>query len=156
MNKEKALKAIKTGTFTACFLGIVNLAVTFYAIKSNATEGLLSYLNDPWIFFDVILCFILAFFIYKKSRIAAVTFFIYYIFSKIYVAVDLERMPGFLAIMFVYILWKTIKGTFDFHTIEKQENPNYKPTSILKACVIIFFIVIFLVLSLIVINALTA
>lgn len=154
MDKEKAIKAIKIGAATACFSGILNFAVALYALQSNAT-GLLGYWNDPWILIDVILVFILAFWIYKKSRTAAILFFIYFIFAKIYMAIDIGQMPGAVSILLLYLQGKAIQGTFVFHGIEKQENPNYKPASKLTTCVFIFSVGLFFILVGLAIESMT-
>lgn len=154
MDKEKAIKAIKTGAVVACFSGIFSFAIALYALQSNAT-GLLGYWNDPWILIDVILVFLLAFWTYKKSRTAAILLFIYYIFTRIHIAIELGNMPGVVSILLLYIYGKTIHGTFVFHRIEKQENPNYKPASKLSTCVSIVFAGIFLFLVAFAMEAMT-
>ena len=131
MNREEAIKATKTGALIAVAAGILGLGLTFYALSSNAS-GFIGLWNDPLTFFDIILIFILAFGVYKKSRTAAVVLVFYHIFSRIYFMVEGMQLSGVTIIVSLIILYfyvKSVQGAFVFHKIEKQENPNYQPAS---------------------------
>lgn len=129
MNREEALKAIKSGSIAAYISGGLTLAVFLIASFSNAS-GELGHWNDPAILFDILLIFGCAYGISRKSRFAAVFIFLYFILSKIYIGIELGRMSGLaMGLVFLYFYGKAIQGTFVFHKIEKSENPNYKPTS---------------------------
>lgn len=85
--------------------------------------------NDPSNLFDIALIFGCAYGIYKKSRFAAVFIFVYFIIAKIIIGIELGKMPGIgMALVFLYFYGKAIQGAFLFHKLEKNENPNYKPT----------------------------
>ena len=129
MNREEAIKATKNGAIAACISGVVTLVVVLYAITSSAT-GRLAFWNDPLMFVDVVLIFACAFGMYKKSRFAAIFIFIYFIFSKIVIGVELGKFGGIgVGLVFLYFFGKAIQGAFSFHKIEKTENPNtYRST----------------------------
>ena len=131
MNREEAIKATKTGALIAVAAGILGLGLTFYALSSNAS-GFIGLWNDPIVFFDIVLIFILAFGVYKKSRTAAVVLVLHHIFSRIYLMVEGMQPSGVTIIVSIVILYfyaKSVQGAFVFHKIEKQENPNYQPAS---------------------------
>ena len=131
MNREEAIKATKTGALVACFSGVLGIGLIFYAILSNAS-GHIGLWNDPLAFLDIVLIFILAFGVYKKSRTAAVVMVLYFIFSKIYLIIAGVQLSGntiVFSLVFLYFFVKSVQGAFVFHKIEKQENPNYQPAS---------------------------
>ena len=78
MNRDQALKATKHGVIAACISGIATLGFASFAIFSN-TDGVLSFMNDPTIFVDVVLIFGCAYGIHRKSRFAAILLFTYFI-----------------------------------------------------------------------------
>ena len=127
MNKEQAMEATKIGAILACISGVLTLAAGFYAIWNNSS-GILGLWNNPAIFFDVILIFIFAYGIYKKSVTAAVSMFVYFIYGKIYIALETGQIPGiFLSLVFLYFFGKAIQGTLALKKIKKAENPNLEP-----------------------------
>ena len=131
MNRGEAIKATKTGALIAVATGILGLGLTFYALSSNAS-GFIGLWNDPLAFLDIVLIFILAFGVYKKSRTAAVVMVLYFIFSKIYLIIAGGQLSGntiVFSLVFLYFYVKSVQGAFVFHKIEKQENPNYQPAS---------------------------
>jgi hypothetical protein len=74
--------------------------------------------------------FLCAFGIYRKSRVAAVLIFVYFIVAKVILAVETQSYNGiFLALVFLYFYGKAIQGSFVYHKLEKAENPDYKATS---------------------------
>lgn len=130
MDRAGALKAIRKGAIAAIISGTVTLFVVGMALFSDA-EGNLAFWNDPFNLIDVLLIFFLAFGIYRKSRTAAVLLFIYFMFAKIFIALSVGRMQGLLvSLIFLYFYARAIQGTFVFHRLEKQENPDYKTSSV--------------------------
>lgn len=102
MNREEAIKAIKNGAIAAYISGGVTLAFVLFALFSNAS-GDIGIWNDPFIFFDAALIFVCAYAISRKSRFAAVFLFIYFIFAKIYIGIEVGRMSGVgMGLIFLY------------------------------------------------------
>ena len=146
MNKEEAIRATRNGAIAACISGGATLIFAVFAISGNASSKY-AYWNDPAIFFDVALIFVCAFGIFKKSRLAAVSIFAYFISSKILIMAETGIPPGILAsIFFIYFYARAIQGSFIYHKIEKSTNPNYKSTSKLAYFIGIPILLIFLVI----------
>jgi hypothetical protein len=105
---KKANNQIKTAWITGTIVGVVTLLVTLF-------------LNNPYMFIDVVLAFGLSFGIYKKSRICAVIMLGYFIFSKILLWEILKGNPiGLIvSIAFIYFFWQGVQGTFAYHKITK-------------------------------------
>jgi len=121
---EKANKAILGGTIAALITGVITFGVYLFATLTDNQDSL-SFYNDPWILFDVFLVFVLAFFIYQKSRIASSIMLIYYLFSKIYQWAVLGTFSfGILTFVFIWLFAAAVWGTFKFHQIQKRENPE--------------------------------
>jgi hypothetical protein len=133
MDRNEAIKATKNGAIAACIAGTATLVVTLRAIATNITDGPLALWNDPVVFVDVVLLFVCAYGIYKKSRGFAVFLFVYWILSKIAIAIEVGfvvgSVSGLLSLVFLYFFGFAIQGAFRFHKIEKAENQDYKPTA---------------------------
>jgi hypothetical protein len=106
---KKANNQIKTAWITGTIVGVVTLLVTLF-------------LNNPYMFIDVVLAFGLSFGIYKKSRICAVIMLGYYIASRIFFWETLKGNPlGLIvSIAFIYFFWQGVQGTFAYHKITKM------------------------------------
>lgn len=129
MDKSEAIKAANNGAIAALISGVITIVIVAIAILSNS-HGTLSIWNDPTNLIDIILIFACAFGLWKKSRTAAVVLLVYFILSKIIIGIELDRPAGLiLSLIFIYYFAKAVHGTFVFHKIEKDENPEYKSTS---------------------------
>ena len=127
MNREDALKAIKTGAVAALISGTLTLIIILIAINTDSSDETISYFNDPWLLLDIIIIFSLAFFIWRKSRIAAIMMFVYFLISKIVIAIEAGKVSGiFISVLFLWFFVQAARGTFAWHKLEKAENPNYK------------------------------
>jgi len=146
MDKEEAIKATKTGAIVACISGSLTLAIAFFAIWNNS-RGTIEIWNDPSVFLDIVFIFILAFGIYKKSLTAAVVMFIYFSFSKIYLAIETGRAGAFLGVVLLYFFGKAIQGAFVLQKIERTENPSYQAKSNWMKFFTITSVVIFFLLA---------
>ena len=106
---KKANNQIKPAWITGTIVGVVTLLVTLF-------------LNNPYMFIDVVLTFGLSFGIYKKSRICAVIMLGYYIASRILLWEVLKGDPLslILSIAFIYFFWQGVQGTFAYHKITKM------------------------------------
>ncbi|WP_299022758.1 hypothetical protein [uncultured Photobacterium sp.] len=129
MNKVEAIKAAKNGSVAACISAIMTIIVVMAAINSDS-NGKLALWNDPANFIDVVLILVCALGMYKKSRVAAIVIFVYFISAKIIIAIELQKITGLImGLVFLYFYGKAIQGTFVYHKLEKKENPNYKATN---------------------------
>ncbi len=129
MNKSEAIKATKNGAIAACISAALTIIIVLIAISSDA-EGKLALWNDPGIFIDVVFVLACAFGMYKKSRAASVLIFFYFLASKVIIAIETQAFSGFgMALVFIYFYGKAIQGSFVYHRLEKEENPDYKATT---------------------------
>jgi len=127
MNKDEAIRASVNGAAAAFIAGLILLIFTIPAIITNSG----GVLNDPWNFIDVLLMFSCSYGMIKNSRFSAVLIFCYLIVSKIIISIETETFSFlglFIALIFLYFYAQAIQGTFTFHRIEKNENPEYRTT----------------------------
>lgn len=130
MDREKAIKATRNGAIAAFISAFATLGLALIAISSKAGDGYLGYLNDPIIFFDVILIVICAVGMLKRSRVAAIAIFVYFIFAKIFFLFETGKPTGFgMALIFLYFYGRAIQGAFVYHRLEREENPEQKKGS---------------------------
>ena len=117
---EKAAKAIKGGWVAALISAAFTLVITILGATGTADLGL----NADWyMLVDVALLLILAFGIYKKSRIAATIMFGYFLLSKILIIVETGQFQGFiLAFVFLYFYGNAMLWTFKYHRLKTAED----------------------------------
>lgn len=145
MTLEQATKAIKHGVIAACFSGVVTIIVTWIAISLDLS-GKGAYYNDPWLLVDVILIFILAYGLYKRSRVAAVLMLVYFIAAKAVHAIDTGSVSGLIfAFIFVYLFARAVFGTFSYHRLQAEKDPEYRAVTKKGAALMGVGVVIFTV-----------
>lgn len=83
--------------------------------------------SDPVVLYDVIIILLLAFGIYKKSRVCAIAMLIYFILGKIfqfqeYASYGIDTPPStyLVAVVFIYFYFQAVRGTIAFHKINKK------------------------------------
>ena len=130
MDKEEAIKVTKVGAIAACVSATLTLAISLAAIFSKST-GELRLWNDPTVLIEVVLIYVLAIFIYRRSRTASILMLVYFTFSKVFHVIDSGQFSGLvLSILFIYWFFRATQGAFTYHRIEKNENPEYKATPV--------------------------
>lgn len=129
MNKSEAIKATKNGAIAACISAAMTVIVVLIAINTDA-EGKLALFNNPANFIDVALILACAIGMYKRSRVASVIAFIYFLSAKLIISIETQAYSGLgMALVFLYFYGKAIQGSFVYHKLEKEENPDYKATT---------------------------
>ncbi len=129
MNKSEAIKATKNGAIAACVSAAITIIFILIAMNSDA-EGMLVLWSDPSNFIDVVLILACAFGMYKKSRAASVIIVFYFIAAKVIIFVEAPAFNGIaVGLVILYFYCKAIQGSFVYHKLEKEENPDYKITS---------------------------
>jgi hypothetical protein len=133
MNRAEAIKATNQGAIAAGISGLLTAVVYQIAVSTNATgDDALAYWNDHLLIFDIGLIFLCAFFIFKRSRIAAVTMLVYFILAKVVIGLETGSLGGIgISLVFLFFFGKAVWGAFAYHAIEKAENPDYKSTGII-------------------------
>ncbi|KAF0811152.1 hypothetical protein A167_00184 [Alcanivorax sp. S71-1-4] len=109
-------KKIRAGWIVAVISGVLTLAIMLFAISTGA----LSHLFDIWTSVDVVLIFLLAFGIYRRSRVAATLMFLYYTVSKVTLMIELGKPSGlWMSLVFFYFYFQAMIGTFEYHKFLK-------------------------------------
>ena len=130
MDREKALKATRNGAIAAFISAFLTLGFLLIALKTDADEGFFGFLNDPVIFFDIIVILICAIGMLRRSRVAAIAIFVYFIFAKIFFLLETGKPTGFaVALVFLYFYGKAIQGAFVYHRLEREASPEQKKGS---------------------------
>ena len=117
MNSSNARQHIVNATTAGVISGVITLIVT---LVSMAGGKVLEF--SAWNLLDVALIFGLTYGIYKNRRICAVSMLIYFLFSKIYLAVTLKQAPSFLAYIFIYYFFQGVRGTFAYHRLVQEKS----------------------------------
>jgi len=134
MNIEQSLKHIRNGWIVALIAGLITLAFNYFSMSKNiTTDDIFGFYNDPFIVFDIVLVFSMAFGIYKKSRICSVIMLLHYLLSKLVMinyGINLFDLSGIISLGFIYFYVQAVRGTFTYH---KLINNNEKKTLIMNA-----------------------
>lgn len=127
MDKKKSIEAARIGAVAAFIVAGTTTALVLYAVFTNA-EGTWGTWNDPSIVFDIVIDLICGFGMLRFSRTASVVMFVDFIFGKISLFIESGILANlFVTFIFLFIFSKAIQGTYTYHRIQKDEDPNYKP-----------------------------
>ena len=130
MKINEAVTATRNGAVAASISAVLTFTFVLVAVNTDA-DGQLALWNDPATFIDVVLILACAIGMYRKSRVASVVIFVYFLISKIIIAMETQVYTGFIvAVIFLYYFAKAIQGSFVYHRLKKAEDPNYKATTI--------------------------
>lgn len=126
MDRAEAITATRHGAIAACVSGAATLGFFLFATYTDA-GGALALWNDPANIADVILIFACAYGVYRKSRVAAILLFAYFIFARVVISLETGVSPNIIvSVVFLIFYGRAIWGAFVYHRIEKAENPDYK------------------------------
>lgn len=118
MNVQRAESAVKLAWMAAVFTAIINVILTIVYLNGFSLEFLAA-----WTWIDILLTLVLAFGIYKKSRISAGILLLYYPITKIIFWLDERVIIGLpVAIIFTYIFFQGFRGTLIVHEAEANTN----------------------------------
>lgn len=114
---KEILKKIKSGWIASLISASVNLIIILTSLVSHKESALF----DVWTLIDVVLVYVLAFFYFRKSRIASTLMFCYFIYAKIYIIYETGRPDGIiLSLVFLYFFFQGMMGTYQYHKILKN------------------------------------
>jgi serine/threonine-protein kinase len=115
----EVLTKIRNAWVAGCISGCITLIITLLAISGTSVLGF-----DAWELIDVALIFGLAFGIYRKSRVCAVSMLVYFVAAKILIIKETGQASGaILALIFIYYYWQGIVGTFQYHKFVERMRP---------------------------------
>ena len=123
MELSEALKNIRYGYIAALVSAGITVVLNFLQFDA----GDVNLFSDPVVLYDVIIILLLAFGIYKKSRVCAIAMLIYFILGKIfqfqeYASYGIDTPPStyLVAVVFIYFYFQAVRGTIAFHKINKK------------------------------------
>ncbi len=126
MTFDEARKASRNGAIAAFVWAAFSALVIITATLSNA-DGFFAVWNDPLNLIDVVIVVLCGVGMLRNSRTAAVCVFAYCIFSFIYVTVVTGMPRGVIvSLVLLYFFGNAIRGTFAYHKLRKQEDPDYR------------------------------
>lgn len=126
MDLQKSQIAIRRGAYAGFVVAGVTTVMVGIAMWMNAT-GWLALWNDPWNLIDIVLILGLSIGVWRKSRLAAVSLVIYFILSQIIVRLEIQHLGGLLvSLAILYFLVKAAIGTFVYHRLRRQQDPEYR------------------------------
>ncbi|TLY50335.1 MAG: hypothetical protein E6K53_10810 [Gammaproteobacteria bacterium] len=117
VDRDSCEKAIKNGGYATLISAAITAVFGILGFFVESSDHDLSYMLDPWILADVVLMVILAFFIFRKSRVAATLLLIYFIASKVLMWVEMGSPKGILVSIIFFLYYLTaMRGTYLWHT----------------------------------------
>jgi hypothetical protein len=121
---DTCLAAIKNGWVAGLISIGLTLAIVLVGMFSKSENMTLNYFADRPMFIDIILTITMVFFIYKKSRIAATSMFLYFVLSKYIQWTDLGEAQGVpMALIFAFFYFNAMRGTYVWHSKYKEPEP---------------------------------
>jgi len=120
---ETAIKATKGALVASIVVACLTGALAIYGSYNNPIIlGL-----DAWALIDSILFFIIAFSIWKLSRVGAVFGLLLYILERVDMWMYTESGFSILTVLFVIMYIHGIRGTFSYHKLKSQEQAKTEP-----------------------------
>ncbi len=127
-------KAIRNGGIAALIsAGLTAVFASIGLFTTSDDPSMRMYLN-PWLFVDVAILLVLAFFIFRKSRTAATLTFVYFVYSKASTWYEAGTPKGLLlAIVFFLFYFTAMRASFVWHRRYKtspeagSSNPAAQP-----------------------------
>ena len=122
MNLEKAERAIKIDwILTLIIVGGGNIILTISYAMGGAIQDIVL-----WNWIDLFLPFVFAFFIYRKSRIGAGIWLVYYLVTQLLGWLDSGVTgPPIAPIILLYFFFQGFRGTLATHQLqEESSNPT--------------------------------
>ena len=118
---ESAKVASKQGCWAAVFIAIVTAV---FAILGNAGIHLIGTSFDLWVLVDAALFSVIAYFIYKQSRIASVFGLSIYILERIDMWMSYGPRNPAMVIIISLMFINSIRGTFAIRRFQKARKAN--------------------------------
>lgn len=127
--KDLATKNMRAGVITGLIIFGIALGKFLIAQFSDVTAASLQGYEDTWVIVDLVLLFLLIWGITKYSRFAASALFLYFLASKIFQFLETGSLlvPA-IGSIFLFFFARSVKGTFDYHRLLKNQDPSYQPT----------------------------
>jgi len=111
-------KAIRNGWVAALVSAGVTALLAGVGLFKRSSDAKLDYFLDPWLFVDVGLLLVLAFFVHRKSRVASTILVIYFLAGRILLISELGAAASsgtLMAIVFFLFYVTAMRGTYIWH-----------------------------------------
>lgn len=129
-----ARKMAKQAAYMGVLAGVILLLV-FLIVRSgviSTSSKYLSYYNDPAIIFDIVLYFLVSFWVIRRqSRMGALALLFLFLVGKLAMhAEGLSFNPGniILSIIILAIFMRAVYGSYRLHTLRLRYDSAYHPT----------------------------
>lgn len=111
--EEKTAKTVvKITTFLLVFSAVFTLIFSVAGFFQTSETELIQYLLDPYAMIDVVLMFVLAFFIYKLHLWAAITLIIYQLLSSYVIYSETAHFPSAVVALKLLLFISTCRGIY--------------------------------------------
>ena len=116
------IEEANSGIRDAWVAGLISIGATFILTLSYITglgDGIGWGNIDTVTLLDMAITAVLSFGIYKKSRVSAIMFFVYFIYMRIILPwMDDSVLIGVpFAVIFLYFIFKGVRGTIAYHKL---------------------------------------
>ena len=116
-DRESCTQAIKNGGIAALVSAGLTGILAIGGLFVSPEDETLAYVMDPAALFDVGLLLLLAFFVFRRSRVAATLLLGYFVASKILIWTETGMMSGFIVTMIFFLLYaNAARGTYLWHS----------------------------------------
>lgn len=123
MDLRQAIKATRNGAIAASTYAGITLIVVLLAISDP--DGELVIFHEPKRYFDIFFCLACAIGMYRKSRVASVVCFIYFLGVKLLAVGMSEHQDSIpVAMIFTVFFGMAIQGSFTYHGLMNQKKLN--------------------------------
>ena len=121
-DRESCEQAIKYGGIA----GLVSAGITgLFAVGGlfmRPDDETLAYVMDPFSLADVVLMVVLAFFVFRRSRVASTLLFVYFLASKLLIWAETGMMTGFVVTLLFFALYgNAMRGTYLWHARYRED-----------------------------------
>lgn len=116
--RASCAKAIRNGWVAAMVSASLTALLAGVGLFKQPSDAKLDYFLDPWLFVDVGLLLVFAFFVYRKSRVASTILVIYFLAGRILLISELGAAASsgtLLAIVFFLFYVTAMRGTYIGH-----------------------------------------
>jgi hypothetical protein len=114
----------RQGTWAACFIAGIMSLVALASILERLPED---FPRDGWALIDAAIFGLIAWGIYRMSRVAAVAGLVLYIIERIamHIVLGKSHISGiFVTVLFLFAFINAVRGTFAYHRMRNAEKSS--------------------------------
>ncbi len=127
--QELATRNTRAGVIMGMILFGINLGRVFVGYLSDVNHAPISAHFDLWTVAILLIMFLLIWGMSRYSRTAAVVMFLFVLLNQVLIFLETASIWAVaIGLFFIFFFGRGIKGTFDYHALMRQVNPEHKPT----------------------------